>query len=327
MTVEYFQHTPPLPLFVVYLLVAVLSGAFIGATGIGGVLLVPLLLLMDVPIHVANPAVLASLFFAGLVAIPSNWHAIPRRTTATVALATIPGAFCGTVLFPLIPSVVTSTLMATLAVVSGIRAIRGSWKAARSMQNHQAERSSATTELASSQPPPGAITESASARLHPGGNARAQLVGNKLASGLGIAVGFLSILTSTGGPFVAIPLFFHFQPDLQPALVVAMAQSLCVPVAVCSTAVAAWTATVDLGLGCSIGVAMAVGVPPGVRISHHVRPARLKLAIGILLLGIGVSALVKVVLVHMLDAGPGRAPTRLSLPSLRHVEAGQARHE
>ena len=72
------------------------------------------------------------------------------------------------------------------------------------------------------------------------------------------------------------------------------AQALCIPISICTTAVAALRTEVDLGLLVCTGATLALGVPLGVRISRRVDPAHLRLAIGLILLGIGTSALYKV---------------------------------
>ena len=51
----------------------------------------------------------------------------------------------------------------------------------------------------------------------------------------------------------------------------------------------------DLGLLICTGAALSLGVPLGVRVSRRVDPSHLRLSIGVILLGIGTSALYKVI--------------------------------
>ena len=79
---------------------------------------------------------------------------------------------------------------------------------------------------------------------------------------------------------------------------VALAQACGVPISLCATISASVRgADVDLGLAAAIAAATSAGVPLGVRLAHAARPARLKLVIGLVLLGIGLSTLYSKVLV------------------------------
>ena len=95
MTVTFFSVSPPPAALAAYLLAATASGVFIGATGIGGVLLVPLLLLMSVPVLVASRAVLASFILAGTVALVTHRNFIPRELLINVGGVVLPGALAG----------------------------------------------------------------------------------------------------------------------------------------------------------------------------------------------------------------------------------------
>ena len=328
MSVDFFIVAPPMVLYVLYLVVAVVSGMFIGATGIGGVLLVPLLLVMDVPVRVANTAVLASLFFAGLAAIPASWKLLPKKTTLMMGAAVVPGAMGGSLLFPIIPSVWTSGFMAALSMFAGTRAVISTLRdrkqaaacsstavVATDVELSRAQSADAEAESAIAQSASATTGGMQSESVHSmdakcsseenitsslnragKGGVRELDISLWLAMSFGAVIGFCSVLTSTGGPFIAIPLLFHTRPDLPPALVIAMAQALCVPIGLCAAVVAAISSTIDLGLGLTIGLCLAVGVPLGVRIAQRARPAHLKIAIGVLLIAIGLMAAVKVLL-------------------------------
>ena len=73
---------------------------------------------------------------------------------------------------------------------------------------------------------------------------------------------------------------------------VALAQACGVPISLCAMVSASLRgADVDVGLAAAIAAATSSGVPLGVRLAHAARPARLKLAIGLVLLGIGLYTL------------------------------------
>ena len=296
------------------------SGVLIGATGIGGVLLVPLLLLMDVPVGIANKAALASMVPAGMVALYSNYSLVPRETF-TVALAVIPGTVAGSVIFPLVPPTITSCFMAFIAIFAGVRLICKEVHTARRkplpLPGDGARLHSGTSTprevLASiddevqcaphesgdcgiSQEKtntPHIVLAQPAASQRPVDLAESSM-GLRQTVVLGCVIGCFSVLTSTGGPFIAIPLLLHLRPHLPPAVVVALAQVLCIPVGLCSTLVGVATSTVDIGLAVLIGASMSSGIPFGARLARRTEPSRLKLAIAILLVGIGASALIKV---------------------------------
>ena len=115
---------------------------------------------------------------------------------------------------------------------------------------------------------------------------------------VGVVAGFLSILTATGGPFIALPLLLALHPtSLPPSTAVAMTTALCIPVSACAALVAGLgaSATLDVGLAAAISGPLALGVPVGARLGRRIEPERLKLLIAALLLGIGASAFAKTV--------------------------------
>ena len=103
MPITFFTAAPTGWPLVLYLCAVLLSGFAIGAVGIGGVFLVPLLLLLDVPVRVASFAVLSSFLLAGIVAVASNWRQMPRARAVRICVAAAPGAMCGALAIPLLP--------------------------------------------------------------------------------------------------------------------------------------------------------------------------------------------------------------------------------
>ena len=206
----------------VYLCVCALSGVFIGATGIGGVLLVPCLLLLGVDVTVAMPVAVGSQFFSGAVAVISNRRVLPLKPTVIVGLTSIPGAIGGAFLFPLVPAVVSGAFIALIAIVSGVRAVRAAAKtlgwlrcASRDDGGGCGKDGQPSESHAAADDVKLSIVETKQSPTLPA----------RFAALLGAPVGFLSVLTSTGGPFIAVPLLFHFYPRLPPAFVVALVQA------------------------------------------------------------------------------------------------------
>lgn len=279
----------------IYLCAAFVSGICIGATGIGGVALTPLLLACRVPVHIAGAAVVGSLFLSGVTAIASNWQTLPRRRACTICLAALPSALVASLLFPLIPPLATGGLVSSISVVSGIHvlctSVRAKQKAVASQDRASTAPSSEsetwTAEIAAVSDV--AFRDGSIAEIAPVGRQSYR----RLDAGLGLLAGFFSVMTCTGGPFILLPLLFTTDPSLPPVLAIAIAQTLMLPISVCRIGVGGLsTASVfDLGLAMAIGSAVALGVPGGVRLSRRMDPIRLKNLVALGLLASGVLAL------------------------------------
>ena len=186
--------------------------------GIGGVLRVPCLLLFGVDVAVAMPVAVGSQVFSGALAVVLNRRVLPREPTAVAGLTSIPGAIGGAFLFPLVPPAVSGGFIALIAIVCGVRAVR----AAVNALGWCARREGGADPPASR---PAATDEEATL----GEAARPPTLPARAAALLGAPVGFLSVLTGTGGPFIAVPLLFHSHPRLPPAFVVALVQARAAP--------------------------------------------------------------------------------------------------
>ena len=111
---------------------------------------------------------------------------------------------------------------------------------------------------------------------------------------LGFVIGLFSLLTSTGGPMISLPLFFKYYPRLSPVRALVLAQSLCIPNGICAFLVAALRSSLDVGLSAVISVAVAAGIPIGTAIAKRLRPRVLRALVGIMLIIVGGSAAAKV---------------------------------
>ena len=112
---------------------------------------------------------------------------------------------------------------------------------------------------------------------------------------LGGTIGFLSVLTATGGPFITLPLLHQFWPSTPPVEGVALGLATAIPISSCVAVVASFSSssTLDAGLAASIAIAVALGAPLGTRLARQAKPEHLKLMIAFFLLVIGASAVVK----------------------------------
>jgi len=301
--ITFFDAAPHGILFALYLLAAAISGIFIGATGIGGVLLVPLLLLLDVPVHIASVAVLSNFLLVGIVSVVTNWHTtLPRKRAAVVCTAVAPGVILGTLILPLVHPKAISLLIATISIYSGVKllvAVRKELRSASSSTSSSSDEKQMLPMTPAENFDSGAISPADSEAELPAAAATQDqqqqwrwLVGH---TALGGTIGFLSVLTATGGPFITLPLLHQFWPSTPPVEGVALGLATAIPISSCVAVVASFSSssTLDAGLAASIAIAVALGAPLGTRLARQAKPEHLKLMIAFFLLVIGASAVVK----------------------------------
>jgi uncharacterized membrane protein YfcA len=196
-----------------------LAGWLIGATGIGGVLVVPALVQFEaMPVATAIAASGLAFAFPGL---PALWwlRSGPRGNRASlVALVggAVPGAIAGAWGVHRIDPRWLMAGLAVLALGSGLRGLR----------------SPPATDLDA--PPVGAAAMAL----------------------LGVAVGAGSALTGTGGPVLVVPLLLLLRQPMPTTI--AAAQAIQLPVALCATAGHAAAGALDLRLGITLGLLLLV---------------------------------------------------------------------
>lgn len=224
-----------------------LAGGLIGATGIGGVLLVPVLTRFgEVPAPQAIAA--ASLAFAlpALVALRplAREPALARRTLPLLAGA-LAGAAGGALLVQALPARVLLGGVTALVLFAGVRGLLA--------QERHAE--------------------------------AAPLLSAPVLAGLGLLVGIGSALTGTGGPVLLLPLLMLCRQRVDFAVIAAQAVQL--PVALTSSAVHAAAHRLDWGLAAACGVLMLLGSLVGQRLAHGLDRQRLQGFVSGLLLIVG----------------------------------------
>jgi uncharacterized membrane protein YfcA len=205
------------------LLLFVAAGAAIGATGIGGVLVVPALTMLagqDV-----LGAVAASSFAFAATGVAAVWRSAAATTATTkptrglrwLHAAALLGALAGAAVAPAFPPAVLGAGVAALALVSGLHAL--------------VDR--APPPQSGELPPPLAL------------------------AALGLAVGVGSALSGTGGPVLLLPLLMLLRAPLMPAI--AAAQGIQLPVALAASSVHAMAGRLDLRLGMALAAALLAG--------------------------------------------------------------------
>lgn len=221
-----------------------LTGTLIGAVGVGGVLLAPLLVWAGVGLHAATAAASCSFFFTGLVGTSLytrhgsvDWP-LARALVVGLAPAALLGAFVNTRL----DAPVLSAALALLTLIAGLSSLR------------KAPVRSATERTLSS---------------------RAALL-------LGGGVGFGSALTGTGGPVLLLPTLTLLR--LPVLGVIGSSQVIQVPLALFATLGFWLSGTLDLRLGLLLGAVQGVGAVFGAKVAHKLPRSALRTAVGLVLL-------------------------------------------
>lgn len=233
-----------------------LAGVLIGASGIGGVLLVPVLTrLGGVPAAQAIAASSLAFLLPGLVALAAlrRQPALPLRTAALPLLAGgLAGAAAGALLVHWLPARALLAGVTALVLFAGVRGLLGGRRPAPGEPAMQPER----------------------APLRPA---------TWLA--LGLLVGAGSALTGTGGPVLVLPVLMLLRQPL--VLAVAAAQAIQLPVALSSSAMHAAAGQLDFPLALLCGAVMMAGAFAGQRLASRLDPQQLQRLVSLLLLGVG----------------------------------------
>src|SRR5215813_4443912 len=105
----------------------VIIGVLVGATGIGGVLLVPFLVHgLGSPVQSAVAVALWSFLWSGLLAIALYWRrgSIAARPALVLCAAAVPGAYLGAEALSIVPAKVVEGLIALVLLVGGMQTLR-----------------------------------------------------------------------------------------------------------------------------------------------------------------------------------------------------------
>ena len=235
-------------------LLVVLAGLAVGATSIGGILVVPTLTVAaDVPVHAAIAASNFSFLFTGAAAIALQ-RAAPRGTRPPlligIYIAALAGAALGALTLQWLPSSPIRGVVAVLAVFSGGMALM------------QAKHGDAPA------------------------TARGWMRGPVLLA-LGAAVGCGSAWSGTGGPVLLLPvLIFARVPT---TLAIAMAQGIQLPIAGAASVVNLLSGQLDLGLGLMLGALLMLGWAAGFAFARRVPAAALRRLLAFTLIAVGIA--------------------------------------
>ena len=214
------------------------TGWLIGAIGVGGVLLVPALVLIGgMGVEAATPVASLSFLFTGITGtVAYSLHGrLSRRVVIWLTVGAAPGAMAGAA-----TNVALSPRLITIAIAVAL-------VAAASWAFRQARPSTPLVETT-----PSAATYAA----------------------IGAVVGFASALTGTGGPVLLFPVMMLAGGAT--VAIVAAGQPIQIPIALAATIGFLTLGEVDWPLGIGLGLSQAVGTVAGARFSHQATAQRLQ---------------------------------------------------
>lgn len=239
-----------------FLLVAIGLGVglAIGCTGVGGVLLVPLLTYgLGMGVQGAIAVALWSYLWSGLVAVLlyARHASIDWRMASWACLAAIPGAFLGARATALLPGAALEALIALLLAGSGLQALR---------------------------PRPMAMPA-------------ARRLGRSGLLTLGGMTGFAAALVGGGGAFIVVPLLAALgQPTL---IAIGLGQAIQIPIAATASLANLAAGRIDLLRGSLLAAALAAGIAIGAPLAHALPQRQLRRVLALAMLAAGVTMLAR----------------------------------
>ena len=244
-------------IIVALLAVGLLVGVLIGAIGIGGVLLVPVLVhIGGMAIHVAIATAMVAYFFAGTVGtiVFSRRGSIRWGDALRLTAGAIPGAFAGAAAAAAAPALALELLIALLIVASALHSLRG--------------------------------------RTPAGGEPRA--LAKSALFAIGAVTGIGSSMSGTGGPLVLIPILLWLHVPVLAA--VGLSQVIQLPISAFATVGNLVYGTIDFTVAAAVSVLLMGGVWLGARIAHRVSSLAMKRFVSVALLAVGVAMLARLAL-------------------------------
>ena len=233
----------------------IVLGISIGATGIGGVLLVPILTLaLGLDVRQAIAAALLSYLPSCLVAVAlyARRGSIPWREAWLLCLAALPAAWLGARATSYAPKSLLEGAIGVLLLAGGLYALR-------------TPRNVPVARVALA---PGTLL------------------------GLGGGTGFVSAMTGAGGAFVLLPLLLLLDTPVLAAI--GLGQAIAIPISGLASAVNYATGLVDLWLAGGLAVTLTLGIIIGTPIAHALPQQKLRRLLGSVVVLAGLAMLLRV---------------------------------
>jgi uncharacterized membrane protein YfcA len=225
---------------------ALAAGLLVGLTGIGGVLLVPVLTgVAGLALERAVPACMFGFLFSSLYAafIHLRRARLSARPVAALCVAAACGAALGAATLEGLPELGVRLFVAALALASGLHALAS--------HRVRAERT------------PGA----------------------GLLAVLGVAVGYGSAISGTGGPVMLIPILLALGTPVPSAIALGVAAGL--PITAAATVVYGLEGRIDVRLALTLAALLVAGTWAGARLLARLSGRALTVTVAWTLVGVG----------------------------------------
>jgi uncharacterized membrane protein YfcA len=235
---------------------AIVLGIAIGATGIGGVLLVPILTLaLGIDVKRAIAAALLSYLPGCVVAVVmyARRGSIIWRDVWPLCLAAVPAAWLGARAARGAPGTLLEAAIAALLLAGGLYALRTPRHA-----------------VAASRP------------------------GCRTVLGLGAGTAFVSALTGAGGAFVLVPALLLLDMPVLPAI--GLGQAIALPIAGLASVANIAAGLVDVPLAALLAAGLSTGIAIGTPIAHALPQLVLRRILGTCVVAAGAGMLMRTVM-------------------------------
>jgi len=243
--------------------VGLVIGIAVGCTGIGGVLMIPILtLVLGIDVKHAIAAALLSYLPSGLVAVTlyARRGSVPWREAWLLCLAALPAAYLGARAAGIAPAMLLEALIGLSLLAGGVYALRGAHRVA----------------------------------------ATPRPLGAPFLLALGGGTGFISALTGAGGAFVLLPILLVL--DVPVLSAIGLGQAIAIPIAGLASLANVAAGLIDPALAAVLAVTLVTGIAIGTPIAHALPQQRLRRLLGVGVVVSAVAMLVRVA-VRMLASG------------------------
>lgn len=232
------------------------AGCLIGAVGIGGVIIVPILVSwLDIPIQIAIASAMSGYLITGIIGtlIYTRQGSINWQLAGWICLGAAPGVMLGSWASNTVDPFFLKIGIGLLALASALSNIL-SKERVKSFQRETL--------------PPYVL------------------------STIGVFTGLISALTGTGGPVVLVPLLTWLR--LPTLVAIGLSQAVQIPVAILGTAGSLTYGTFDFILSGVLAITLAIGTWMGAVLAHVISSTHLSRIITLVTLVVGAAILLEI---------------------------------
>jgi uncharacterized membrane protein YfcA len=243
-------------LVMIYIIIGSATGLLIGMVGVGGILLAPLLVYVaGIDLHLAMATSSWSFLFTGI----SGTIAYARRGTISwqmvgwLCVGIVPATILGAKVNVMLQAGILTIILAVLVVSSGLSAL---------------------------------LRKPTAEQVKPRASRLVLVL-------VGLATGFGSALTGTGGPVLLLPISVLL--GIPTLVAIGASQAIQLPIAVFASVGFFLYGKTDFRLGALLGIVQAIAVVVGAQIAHKVSAGRLRRIVAMALVAAGLFMIVRTV--------------------------------